>query len=514
MKILVVEDEKMIRNGIVNALKNIPQYSYQVKGANNGKVALEMIEPWQPDVVITDVKMPVMDGLVLSKEIRKKYMSIYVIILSGYQEFAYAQEAIKLGIKEYLIKPVGVEDLEKVMKNLEQLIDKEKKSHRVSKETLEVLRREWLNKLVKRPKEIEQDQLDYAAALGITLKGPSYQMILLQMGEEGYGDNWIKGLEDLTLQELPKEWSPVIWMHKETELAIILNVSASNEYRVENDFTRIHELFNHQFGGVLTVGVGSLYDSIFKLAASFREAMFALGQKDRQMSGKNTILKVPDGELVSDNHLLAIENTLEDAIIKQVKDINRNKLNFILNREFNRCLQKSISLDHINNWAIKILVRTYLELQISYEIPDVVMDQLRNANSVIHIQHILSQELESVMDRIDKLKNSNMHHVVNQCIQYIHDHYKEEITLDILAKYVFVSSTYLSKVFKKHTGKTFVKWLNEYRINKAKEYISLQPARPIYAISEEVGYKDYKYFIRVFKKETGFTPKEYKNNHH
>lgn len=414
MKILIVEDEMIIRKGLVTSFDWESYGIKEVRDAKNGKVALEIIASFLPDIVMTDIRMPVMDGLALARELKVEYPFIHVIILSGYQDFEYAQQAIKLGVFEYLIKPVGIEDLGSTMESVTEKLKKEAqlaeehgRLQMIYDDNVQVICEKWLNGLLNVEGDLTLKELAYGEQLGLKMSGPNYQMLLLEVDEqfllaeisELEMERAYVVIQEIALVVFPDRYQIITWNRARYEVCVMINLPNVATVEVYNHTMAIIEMVKERLGYTLSIGVSTIIDSVYELHHAYHQAKRALGQKQHPGIG-----------------------------------------------------------------------------------------------AVYH----------------DDDQNPNINKVISTAISYMEDNYRHQITLEMMAKYSFVSTSYFSKLFKKETGETFVKWLNAYRIMEAKKIIVKNGALPIYVVAENVGIPNYKHFVTIFKSETGQTPSEFK----
>lgn len=412
MKLLIVEDELIIRKGLITSVDWAAYGITEIKDAKNGKIALEMMATFLPDIVITDIRMPVMDGLQLAEELGRLFENVQVIILSGYQDFSYAQRAMKLGITEYLTKPVGIEALGEVMERVQEKIasrrtDKQELSRlqTIYADNLEVICERWLNGLLHLEASLTAEQIAYGKQLGLELPGPSYQLLLIELEDVGQG-------KELGVEQVRQQYEQVAdtaagvlngafeftaWYRVQTGICII--VSVKDEGKLYDTAVKIVTAVKETQAQTVLIGMSDVIDSLYELHHAYHQAKRAMG--NRQHTGIGGV---------------------------------------------------------------------YVE----------AMDQ------------------------------SNMNHAIRTAIRYLESNYHAAITLEMMAKYAFVSPTYFSKLFKRETGESFVRWLNAYRIRQAKELLQENAAMPIYVIAEMVGIPNYKHFVKLFKEEVALTPSEYR----
>lgn len=501
MKVLVVEDEQMIRQGIVSAIKQMDEY--EVFDASNGQVALGLMNKVAPDILITDIRMPVMDGFELIQETCKAFPKTKMIILSGYQDFQYAQKAIQFGVKEYLTKPVGFPDLVRSLNKVTDQILDERTRQSFYKENKVLLQREWLRTIMQSQTDLTCFQLQTAKKLEINFDGPFFRVASVEFDQpvsRSEGDHLLKLIEGSHLSFYPSEY----------EVALVINELVIKTEETKESF--INALNNSMAKGyTITIGVSSVAHSSKKLAILYSEAVVARRQK--VYFGENKVYVASDMPYEDEQgYLPLISEEVNLTIIICLKKYDVITLEQTIDQLFRMFVEERYSLTKVHQWAVRILIRSYIELDREEE-----LDQLDQAemftldNTVLKIKASLNTAFKHLLDKREAESKTSRFMLVNQTIDYIKEHIKDDLTLEVLAKQVFISPTYLSKIFKKEKGVSLITWVNDYRIEQAKIMIKEQLALPMYRVAEEVGFKDYKYFVRVFKKKTGDSPTEFRN---
>lgn len=501
MKVLVVEDEQMIRQGIALAIKQMSKYD--VSDAPNGQVALDMMNKEAPDILITDIRMPVMDGFELIQETCRTFPKVKMIILSGYQDFQYAQKAIQFGVKEYLTKPVGFPDLVRSLSKVTNQILDERTRQSFYKENKALLQREWLRTIMQSDTDLTDFQLQTAKKLEMTFDGPFFRVASVEFDQpvsRNEGDYLLEFIEGGYLSFYPSEY----------EVALIIKAPTVNIKETKEKFISVltHDRFK---GYTMTIGVSSVADSSEKLAILYREAVDARRQK--VYFGENKVYVASDIPHEDEQgHLTIISEEVNTTIITCLKNCDVTRLEQTIDQLFQMFVKERYSLTKVHQWAVRMLIRSYIELDREEELAQLDQAEIFALdNTVVKIQATLFHAFKHLLEKREAESTSTRFKLVNQIIDYMKEHYEEELALEVLAKQVFISPTYLSKIFKKEKGVSLITWLNDYRIEQAKIMIKEQPALPMYRVAAEVGFKDYKYFVRVFKKKTGDSPTEFRN---
>ena len=528
LKVFLVEDEFVIREGIKNNI-DWKAHGYEFCGeAGDGELAYPMIQKLRPDIVITDIRMPFMDGLELSRLIRKELPNTEIIILSGYQEFEYAKEAIKLGVAQYLSKPINGEELLAELDELSAKIEEKRRAIQIRERYLQEMEENTLRERKKLFQELVTGEntvaelLETAEGLGIDLSAPWYNIILfktqsLRHAQDEYSGSLIRIEQELRTLE---DGKTVISFDRNLEgKAFLLKAESEEQLQIQQQeyiekIKDIMEKYEHirYFGGI-----GKPVNRLRELPASFEQASHAFAHR----------YLVQDSRILDGGHL-AQEPEEEPFDIKEVnpKQIDRTKIQEFLKQgdreevvyfveEFfrdlsHKALQSNIFRQYITMDAY-FCVADFLEsLQTDTQDPETPsQDEKTQQDSDSAIRYI-TRILDKALEARDRAASSRYDDVVDRVTKYIEENYADEdLSLNLLASHVNFSPNHLSMIFSQQTGQSFIKYLTDYRMNKAKELLRCTGKRSS-LISQEVGYKDPHYFSYLFKKTQGMTPTQYR----
>ncbi len=530
MKIFLVEDEFVVREGIKNNI-DWEGAGYEFCGeASDGELAFPMIQKLKPDIVVTDIKMPFMDGLELSKLIKKECPQIEIIILSGYEEFEYAKEGIKIGVAEYLTKPISGEDLLKEINSVAARIEERQKEaqiramfEREMEENSRVDKTALFMHLAKGDLSVTE-LLEQAGTLDMDISALWYNVVLFSMisvnhEQKEYSGSVVeaeKALIDYALQ------NGILVFDRDLEGKAMLLKSDSYDELIDKqkklidvitDTAKSYEQIRY-FGGI-----GTPVNRLRSIPESFESASHAYAHR----------------YLVSDSRIMygddirpAKEEKSEDFVISEVnpKQIDRNKIkefikigdddetSYFTDEFFNEIGDSALSSG---------IFRQYLAMDAYFCIAEFAeeMGKSRDVVESVDITAGMLKDVDSTKEYVKKLlhqaigirdssANNRYGDVVDDVRKYIEENYSDEdLSLNTTASFVNLSPNHLSTVFSQQTGQTFIKYLTDYRMMKAKELLKCSGKRSS-EISLEVGYKDPHYFSYLFKKTQGMTPTNYR----
>lgn len=533
LKIFLVEDEFVMREGIKNNIDWTAEGFLFCGEASDGEIAYKLIQSKQPDIIITDIKMPFMNGLELSRLIRNELPQSKIIILSGHEEFSYAQEAIKIGVAEYLLKPIKSSELIKVVKRVSKQIIHE----RQEKENFERYKREMEENetYIKRRLFDEMIEgtlstaeiLERGKELGFEMSAQYYQIALLKYdfkGEnEGYS-NELLGLDHM-LNSINSRYKNIIFFDRAIEgTALIIKEDSLEKLELTRNqyIEEIKTVFSQYPEVGYFGGIGIPVSRLSRLYESYKSAALAFAR--RFILDKNAIIRGDElAELIYESGDTSI-NTLEigNLDIKKAEVFLRsgeaNEISFFVEeflKSIGRASQRSILFKQYIFMNIYFTVLSFLK-----EIgkPDILTEE--SFNGVDEMKEVLIDfdKVKTYMIRIftiaieqrDILRTKRYHRMIEKAKEYINEHYTDSnISLNEVAAYVNISPSHFSTVFSRETGSSFIRYLTDLRMNKARELLKCSDLR-CSEISMEIGYKDPHYFSYLFKKEQNCTPLQYR----
>ncbi|WP_322923239.1 response regulator [Paenibacillus campi] len=513
-KIILVDDEILIRESIRERIDWENERFHYCGDAADGELALPLIEQHLPDIVITDIKMPFMDGLELCAVVRQRFPHIKVIILSGHDDFHYVQTALRLGATDYCLKPFSAADLLQLLRTVSDRIDQEENAKKCEHYTAEKLFADLCGGLVNTVTALKvADQLKlplmtshYAVAI-LTLCSTDLTKPELDPASCWEAGRWVDG-------RLSEQIDCFMYKRSRTDTVLILKGKQAEDVCAPLHLlvNELQLVLNAQFNCELTVSLGSVQERLQGIHRSYVEA------EAQQMAGK-----------LSRQHKAAYMQTTFDSSYETVL-LDRNGLLDFLKLGSPQAapdfmLTFTAGLDNMNwdsPYAYYLLHHLTLEMvaaakqnfQTSRSTEDVMAElqqQLKRIASRDECQHYLLQLLTQLWEwrqaGADKYGE-----LIDKAKLYIRQHYgDDQLSLYEVSKQLAVSSSHLSKIFSQETGQTMTDYLTLLRIGKAKELLKMTRHKT-FEIAFQVGYKDPHYFSNLFKKITGLTPTEYRKH--
>ena len=540
IRVFLVEDEILIREGIKNSI-DWEKEGYQFAGeASDGELALPMILKEKPDILITDIRMPFMNGLELSKLVKNELPDIKILILSGYDEFEYAKEAIKIGVTEYLLKPISSVKLLETLKEVSTQILQEREDKELKNTYLQEMRENEELKKMKFFGELISGNISLANAIDkgksfhMNLSAQIYKIILFKIQtqmEDGRQNNFsIEIYEDI--ETAVAQTSYVHSFQRGVDgWAFLLTADEEKEMN-ENEQRLIHLLEQLVAKYPNTNYFGGIGESVFRLRElnqSFRDADKAFSSRFTHElnqivhSSNLTVMQTDDAfdsigfiELEQTHHV--IEKFLNNGTVEEVTSFVDACFQEIPEDHFRSIMMRQYVIMNIYavvmSFCEKILADSNerLDGKTREENDETMKHAITTADSVDdikkYIAHILTQALE-LRNTASGRRYSDIIQTAKNQIE--HTYMSGDISLNSVAASVGMSPSYFSSIFSREMGKTFVEYLTEIRMEKAKELLVCSSMKSS-EIGYEVGYKDPHYFSYIFKKTLGCSPKEYRSN--
>ena len=524
-KIMLVDDEGIVLDSLRYIIEKNFRDSCQVESAKTGRAAIELSEGFHPDIVFMDIQMPGINGIEAMKEIKNRNNSIVFIVLSAFDRFNYAKEAIDLGVLEYMMKPFNSNKIIEVVKKAIAQIEKERQkisNHLEMREKLKTVVPILENSFVYTVmfQELSASEAEnYKNLLGI--QGSKGYAMVMEYGDEqkngtltnpvGVSVRIQKVYQQI--REIVKEFFPA-YIGSPMANRITLYVPYEGEEMEYNERIRIIEnarvmirkmakMFEMQF----KIGIGSPQE-IREISKSYREAIEAVKNPKSKVTHIRDIIF--DGKY--ETYPIEMEKQLFRAIEKGKIGMARN----FANRFFDWMIKES--MQDGDSIRLKVLEFTLFAEHIVYENTDEVYhfsgrkNYLREISEMSDYNHLRVWFLDKITEtttRINKKEETQASSLVERACDYIQEHFSKDISLDGVSKEINISPYYFSKLFKEEKKENFVEYVTRVRIDYAKKMLK-NSENSIKEICVSSGYGDPNYFSRIFKKMTGVTPSEYR----
>lgn len=529
--VMIVDDEPIIRKGIANFIQWDAIDCKVNFEATNGLEALEILESNQPDIIISDIKMPGMDGIDLSKFIHENFPHIKVILLTGYSDFEYAQSAIRYNVVDFVLKPSSNEKIIQAVEYAQKIISEERlKLHKLESmeeqlsQNQKLLQEKFLCDYIKDLYHDSSMIQDKIKNLNISLKHYHVLSFHVSSNDSNKELNLEEDRQDI-LTEI-KEFVSIIFkdFHHYTIpvdchcICSIINVEKDN---VENSTTlllnksrKLIDFFSNFMSIKISLGISDLHQSIEEVGTAYKEAEASVSLRFYE---ENTIFTYSDCSPGVTKRAETSEQDYINTIIDSIKS-NNQELALSTIHEFVEALKSSYQpIDYIKNVGIlisslcfKLLSHHHINISQAIENSSKTYTDILQSDSISDLTEILEKVVSSGVNQLSQLSTQD-NHIIKKIIHYIESNYNHQIKLNDLAELAHVNSSYLSRLIKQETGYTLTEIVTKIRIDRAKELLVLGHMKT-YEIAIKVGIEDPAYFSQVFKKYTGLSPSEFKKN--
>ena len=530
-KIMLVDDEEEVRTSIIRKI-DWQDAGFEVIGdAENGKEALEKIEQNEPDVVLTDIRMPYMDGLEMAENIRQRYPSIKIVIFSGFDEFEYAKKAIKLNVIEYILKPVNVEELTAILKKIKKNLDEEieqKRNVTLLRESyiksLPALREHFLNDLIQGGMEetqIEEKLNEYAIDVAGAVK---WVIAAIHLEPDEKVDKAVSlhqqrelipiSVRNLIEEKLEGQYRFIVF-HSSFETILLVAIDKDNTQTgliallgdICKETKKILEVS-------VTIGVGESCSSLTDLSRPCHTALNALGY--RAITGSGGVICIGDME-PSGHEKLRFDSRMESELIAAVKF---GPIRSVIDGIVSRMEDARVHYRQYQAYVLAIInVLTQLSQQYDLRISEMFgvendyFEILGRVQKMENVRPYLTEVALKMNAGMEEERSNTTKNVIREAKQYIQDNFQDpDLSVEKICRHLHMSPAYFSTMFKKETGQAYIAYLTDVRLGRAVELLMATDDKT-YIIAEKVGYPEQNYFSYVFKKKFGVSPTRYRTAH-
>lgn len=521
--VFLVDDEPIVLEGIRSKI-DWESSGFNFAGeATDGEIALSMIHELKPDILITDIKMPFMDGLQLAAAVKKFQPWIKIIILSGHDEFDYAKKAISIGIEDYLLKPFTSEEVINSLKKAAFQIDKERtqlsditKMREALKSRDMLLRKDFLNNLVHGSTDMNSI-IKKCQELGIDLISRYYKILISKINSKTDNSNTEEEACS-RLNSYSLSWDQTItFFHHSNQLVCICKGMSSSE--LEENVYRIAESIEHiatqNPDCTVLISIGKTVEHLSSISESYEDAKYIISKSN--FENQSRIINSDDIQMNGSGFMDLKEN---DPLVDRLKYANKTDIEAII--------QESMELIHNNPGQLKVFA-SYLLVDLIFAVSKLIENLGGNLKEIkpefvqrnfidnsVDNEDRFQKTVEEVLNFALEYRDSKMigryGDVILKAKEYIDKNYADQnTTLTTVAEVVCLSPNHFSTIFSQECKTTFIEYLTNVRIENAKRLIKNTDMKG-YDIAYECGFSDPHYFSYIFKKNTGLTPREFKGS--
>lgn len=529
LKVFIVDDEIIQREGLI---KYVPWENYNMEiigNASDGIEALEVISKLLPDILITDVKMPRMNGLELSRKAKEIFPDIKILIISGYKDFESARAAIEMNAYAFIIKPVIMEKFEQELVKIQLKFQKEKVFNeeyaRIQKQLEEskpLLMERFIKDLLYGFLIDEETIRRRAEYLSMELLKRKYHLLLIQVDKKNNfsttEDNillFYLNLSSHLISVYGNSSSDILIQIKEDEYVLITFDTSLDEIQLHDLIREIRQSVHSLFDRTVTIGISNAKSNIVQLREAYIEAEMATKQKFYLGKGKNIFFRDIN---ITNNIPIVVEERYE-KLISDVEVGNVDVVEETTNMVFLQLSRASgIEEHYVRAFCYRIIGDIYR----------ILYNKNEKAESIFGEEYILWNKIcryDTIPDVWQWLKNiinAVTRHIYNKhtkknitavdtIIEILETKFYKHITIEELSRQVFLAPNYISNIFKEKTGESVIDYLTKVRMKHARELLSNQSLR-IFEVAEKVGFDNTSYFSAVFKNSFGLTPKKFRES--
>lgn len=520
MKVILADDEIQVRRGL-KMKANWEEEGFLIAGeASNGMEALQLVKEMKADVVITDVRMPVMDGIEFAGRCHREFPSVKVIVLSGYSDFDYVRSSLIEGVKDYLLKPVAPDELAGALRRVKEEIAAEKKKQleadkmtRLVHTQLEEMKEQYILQLVKQDwTESAAERLHHFEMDFLANKENFVQFFTVELRSARYSVKELWLPFRMLCKEIAGTYDGACAFYDAGYASMIHFLQCSsdrNAFETSSMIKKVQTYAKKYLGAETVIGIGKQVPAS-ELKTGYISALLAWSQSD------------------PDEKSQVIDGTLHKELYELSPDLEKKAVNLIENGRMREC--SMLIVDLLNEAKTKSMLsfsfaagRFLLMLEslaVKYDLDREQMNQTmwtcqQSIGELTSHEKVIEQLTDfahSIIQKVNKFRSSpNGLSVVQNVRRYLDLNFANEISLSVLADQFHINSAYLSELFKLHVGLTFSDYLVEVRMKHACRLLKDRQLKVI-DIAYLTGYSNSNYFSTVFKKHIGQTPAEYRKN--
>lgn len=527
-RIMLADDEGIVLNSLSFIIEKNYENQFEIETAKSGRSAIETAERFRPDVIFMDIQMPGINGIEAMKEIRDILPSTIFIVLTAYDKFDYAKEAINLGVQDYLNKPFNQKAIIDVLNSAILELDSRREKRRQelqTKERLEtvvpIIEDGFISNIIFQ-EPFDEDIENYKNLLGIDT--PYGYMLVVVFGDDQKG-NYMTNAVGSSVKAKTTYYSKVRDVLKDNfpmaivgsiganKIPVFIPKSVSNmDYNERSEIIEKSRMATRAMRSATDIhyriGIGGV-KKIKACRSSYEEAIKALYTTEGSVAHVDDL---PIAVSYEESYPVELENEIFDKLSD--KDVDG-------------CL---LACDGFYNWMVDKYANDFMSIQLkslefvlraesdmyrsgghvyAFESRKDYLSELMSINGTDNLKQWFISKMKDAVSNMSTGTQDHTHYLIKKALDYIENNFSKDISLNEISEELNISSYYFSKLFKDETGEGFVEYLTRKRVERAKEMLK-DPERSIKEVGSECGYFDPNYFSRIFKKSTGMTPTEYK----
>ncbi|ROR27205.1 two-component system response regulator YesN [Mobilisporobacter senegalensis] len=519
-RVLLVDDEKLER---VLIRKGYPweENGFEIIGeASSGEEALEFFDIKEPDIVLTDINMPFMDGLVLTEKIRQRSEKCRVVIITGYREFDYARRACQLGVKDFILKPVNINEIATIIENIKEELKLEEGHHEEYKklketaaENQDIVIESFLQRLVEN--RIEEEVAKYKLSM-YDFEDLQKRCICINISplvkDKANEEETLEYSKKILQMIQDKYKQSVSFIHYLCNIILYLyGDEADHGYDIAKE---IKDRINNEIKIDVDMGISLIENGFHGIAKAYRQSVKAISAS--VIIGRNCCItykeyaeiKKDDGGKI-DINWKDFEFNVENCLEAKVEEYINEYTNVIKNAGVTDTGYLKLMAMNMLSKAATVLTKHGKSLgQLVGE--EYLYEEVSKIETVSEMNLCLKKIIKPILEYSDSMRTRKSNKLIDQALEYIEKHlYEQTLTLKTIAGKVFVNESYLSRIFKQEMGESLIEYITRKRIEQSIILLNTTDLKA-YEIAEQIGISDPHYFSICFKKQVGVTIKEYK----
>jgi two-component system, response regulator YesN len=540
LRMIIADDEYIVRDGLKNIIP-WEQYNIEVIAeAVDGQEALDLCLELKPDILFTDIRMPIMDGLEVAMQLQERNSNIKIIIFSGVQDFNYAKTALNVNAEGYILKPVRIPELKEIVLRVVNNINLEKEKkfefqnlQQQLHKNLPVIREKFMRNWILGVYKNEKDIINNLEFFNIPLNsGEGIIVTLLQI------DDYFKVVKDISenykhllyfsisniMDEVVNNYKAGVCSYiNDNEFIIVFNQHAQLNNKYMDICEEISDCVNKYLKIQVSIGVGRIVNNILQVNTSYKDAIIALQYSF--YTGKNSLLNINDINNINEESLdrkdvLYSElYEIENQIINSMKLGNAENVEKYIDELFNHInTLKNLPVDYVQNICFEMIyVASRAIYELNENIDNIVpsrsklLDAIYKTSNIYDLQINLKTAFSVIASYFSKKYNQKNNKIISKIKEIIEQKFKDSIGVTTISEEVFLSPNYISLIFKQETGETITEYITKVRMEKAKELLKSSDLK-ILEVAQNVGFENPHYFSTVFKKYTGIHAQKYRTN--
>lgn len=537
LKMIIADDEAIVRNGLKKVIRWENFGIEIIAEAMDGQEAFELCQQLQPDILFTDIRMPIMDGLEVAMKLKELHSTISVIIISGMQDFNYAKTALDISAEGYVLKPINVDELHEVIKKVVNRIklERNRQSEMIHlkqqlHEHFPVIREKFLRSLVlgAYANELQiQSKLQY---FQLPFQwNESFMVSVLQI------DDYSKTIESTSeedkqllsfsvsniIEEILTNYNAgVSFCLNENEFILIFNQNAQTNKKYTEICEEAVSCLDKFLNISVSVGVGRWVNRVLSLNSSYTDARTALQYKF--YTGRNSILDISDINIMNDINSGSVDGSClyknENQLMNFIKLGDCDGVSKTVTGMFDDlCADRNKPVDYIQSVCVELVCITSRTVQDLGENLDSIagtrsgiLEAIYKKESAYELKGYILAVFIKIAEYFSQKYNQKNARVINRIKEIIEQRYREDISVAKISEEVYLTPNYISMIFKQEMKETISEYITKTRMEQAKILLKTTDLR-ILEVAEKVGYEDAHYFSKVFKKYTGILPQKYRS---